>query len=72
MHMSRDVFQTLAMVILGAIVCVWFSTEGSDRTMLIVVLVLLFIILSVEYVREGFAQRKSLPNRNIKCQCILV
>ncbi|TET20702.1 hypothetical protein E3J74_01915 [Candidatus Bathyarchaeota archaeon] len=72
MRIARGVFLTLGWVIMGALAYVWLFTEGSDRTILIVVLVSLFIILSVEYVREGFAQRKSLPNKNIKCQCILV
>jgi len=43
---------------MGAIVCVWVFLEDSARTISIVILILFFLLLSLEYVREGFSQRK--------------
>jgi len=64
MHMSRGVFQTLAMIILGTLVYVWFFFSESEKTIPIVVLVSLFILLSLEYIREGFSQKKLRLARN--------
>ena len=58
MHMSRDVFQILAMVILGTLVYIWFFFSESEKTIPIVVLISLFILLSLEYIREGFSKKK--------------
>lgn len=59
MYMTRGIFQTLAGVIFAAIVYFWIFLEESQRTIPIFVLVLLFILLSVEYVREGFSHKKT-------------
>lgn len=57
--MSRGVFQTSAMLIMGALVYVWLFFSESERTIPTVVLVSLFILLSLEYIREGFSQKKT-------------
>jgi asparagine N-glycosylation enzyme membrane subunit Stt3 len=58
MYISRGVFQALAGLLMGAIVCVWVFLEDSARIISIVILVLFFVILSLEYVREGFSERR--------------
>ena len=58
MQISRGVFQTLAMIILGAIVYIWLFIE-TEKTILIAILVSFFVILSVEYIREGISQKKT-------------
>jgi len=59
LHITRDLFQILATAILGAIACVWFLVEEPQRTIPLIILVSLFVLLSLEYVREGFSQKKS-------------
>ena len=66
MQITRGIFQALATAILGAIVYVWFFIEESLRTMPLIVLVSLFVLLSLEYVREGFSQKKSQASHDIK------
>ncbi|UCE43407.1 MAG: hypothetical protein JSV57_03305 [Candidatus Bathyarchaeota archaeon] len=66
MQISRALFQTLATAILGAIAYVWFFVEEALRPILMVILISLFVLLSVEYVREGFSQKKSKANHDIK------
>ena len=51
---------------MGAIVYVWFFIEESERTIPIIILVSLFVLLSLEYVREGFSQKKSQATQDIK------
>jgi hypothetical protein len=63
MHMSRGIFQTLAVLIIGAIAYVWLFVEGLEKTISIVFLVSLFILLSSEYIREGFSQKKPEPSQ---------
>ena len=58
MYISRGVFQALAGILMGAIVCVWVFFEDSARTISIIILVFFFVLLSLEYVREGFSQKK--------------
>lgn len=59
MRLSRGIFQTLAGLIFGAIVYVWVFFEESERTISIAILVLLFVLLSLEYIREGFSHTKA-------------
>jgi len=58
MRITRDIFQISALVIMGLIVYVWLFIEESEKTIPTVVLVSLFILLSVEYIREGLFQKK--------------
>jgi MFS superfamily sulfate permease-like transporter len=58
MRITRDIFQISALVIMGLIVYVWLFIEESEKTIPTVVLVSLFILLSVEYIREGLSQKK--------------
>lgn len=58
MYIGRSVFQALAGILMGAIVGVWVFLEDSARIISIVILALFFVILSLEYVREGFSERK--------------
>jgi len=59
MRITRGIFQISALVIMGLIVYVWLFIEESEKTIPTVVLVSLFILLSVEYIREGLPQKKS-------------
>ncbi len=61
MYISRGIFQVLSYIIFGAIVWIWFFVEESERTIPIVFLVLLFIALSFEYLRQGYSIKKSGP-----------
>ncbi len=65
MHITRDIFQPVAMAILVAIVLIWFFIEESERTIPIILLISLFVLLSFEYVREGVSQKKSKASPNI-------
>jgi len=65
MHLSRGVFQTCAMIIMGVLVYVWLFFSEPERTILTAVLVSLFILLSLEYIREGFTKKKLHPARNL-------
>jgi len=58
MRMTRGVFLTLGWVIMGALAYVWLFLSDSEKTIPTVALVLLFILLSLEYIREGFSQKK--------------
>ena len=58
MRIPRGVFQILGTAIMVAIAYVWLFIE-TERTILIVVLVSFFVLLSLEYIREGFSQVKS-------------
>lgn len=58
MRIPRGVFQILGTVIMVAIAYVWLFIE-TERTMLIIILVSLVVLLSLEYIREGFSQVKS-------------
>lgn len=57
MYMSRGVFQTLGMLIIGAIATVWLFVEDPGKIMPTVILASLFIILSLEYIREGISKK---------------
>jgi hypothetical protein len=63
MYMTRSVFQTLAMLILGGIVYVWLFLEESARTIPIVILILLFVLLSLYYLREGYVHADKRPSK---------
>ena len=65
MRIPRGVFQILGTVIMAAIAYVWLFIE-TERTMLIVILVSLFVLLSLEYIREGYSQKKSRLGQNTK------
>jgi hypothetical protein len=58
MRITRGVFQTLGWVIMGTLAYVWLFLSESEKTIPTVALVSLFILLSLEYVREGFSQKK--------------
>lgn len=58
MKLSWGIFQVLALVLLGGIVYVWFFFEDDERTLPIILLVSLFILLSLEYIREGLSPKK--------------
>ncbi len=58
MHIGRSVFQAVAGLLMAAIVGVWVFLEDSARIISIVILVSFFLLLSLEYVREGFSQEK--------------
>jgi len=66
MQITRGIFQAFAMAILSAIVYIWFFIEETQRTLPIVFLVSLLVLLSVEYVREGFSQKKSKASHDTK------
>ena len=58
MRITRGVFLTLGWVIMGALAYVWLFFSDSEKTIPTVALVSLFILLSLEYIREGFSQKK--------------
>lgn len=64
MHLSRGVFQICAMIIMGVLVYVWLFFSEPERTILTAVLVSLFILLSLGYIREGFTKKKPHLARN--------
>lgn len=61
MYISRGIFQAVSYIIFGAIVWIWFFVEETERIVPIVFLVLLFIVLSFEYLRQGYSTKKSGP-----------
>jgi len=65
LHITRGLFRILATVIFGAIAYVWFLVEETQRTIPLILLVSLFVLLSLEYVREGFSQKKSKASPDI-------
>lgn len=58
MKLSWGTFQALALALLGAIAFVWFFIEDDERTLPIILLVSLFVLLSLEYIREGLSPKK--------------
>jgi len=54
----RPLFLTLGSLMMVAIGYVLFYIGEPDKTTLIIFLASLFILLSVEYLREGFEQKK--------------
>jgi len=57
MRITRGVFQISALI-MGALAYVWLFLSESEKTIPTVALVSLFILLSLEYIREGFSQKK--------------
>ena len=58
MVIPRALFLTLGSLMMVAIGYVWFYIEQPTKTTLIIFLALFFILLSVEYLREGLEQKK--------------
>jgi len=58
MRITRRVFLTLGWIMMGALTYVLLFFSDSEKTIPTVVLVSLFILLSLEYIREGFHKKK--------------
>ena len=58
MLIPRGLFLTLGSLTMVGIGYVWFYIEGPTKTTLMMFLALFFILLSVEYLREGFEQKR--------------
>lgn len=58
MRITRRVFLTLGWIMMGALTYVLLFFSDSEKIIPTVVLVSLFILLSLEYIREGFHKKK--------------
>ena len=66
MQITRGIFQAIATIIMAAIAYVWFFIEETERPIPIVILASLLVLLSFEYVREGFSQKKTKASHDTK------